>query len=213
MRCISLFIAALALAGCTASDGGEAPMPVAAAAMPAAQAPGNGPSAAAGIGDPAAADAPGHRYSPFALRLDGHSAFDVVTFKDVSDPLPDPALQIDELMAEAFTIALRGTHPGLLTEVVHEPALLDPSNHVFCDRRHLYVDFWRSPQSPASVRPDGPRWGYSLWSGCGEDDRFAWQEVDGPAAYGLAEQIDRVVDDIARRLSVADARACHQRRC
>jgi len=199
MRCIALFIAALALAGCTASDGGDPSMPVAAAVAPDVE-----------TGAPVAADAPGHRYSPFAIRLDGHGTFDVVTFKDVSHPPLDPALQTDELMAEAFTLALRGTHPGLLTEVVHEPALLDPGNHVFCDRRHLYVDVWRSPQA-API--DSPRWGYSLWSGCGEDDRFAWQEVDGPAAYGLAEQIDRVVDLIARRLSVADARACHQRRC
>ncbi len=191
-RFIGLFIGVLALAGCTRSDGERPPPP----------APLGGPTMSAA----GAPDGPTHRYSPFAIRLDGHGAFDVVTFKDVSRPLPDPALQTDELMAEAFAIALRATHPRVLTEVVHEPELLDPGNHVFCDRRHLYVDFWRSGPDPA-------RWGYSLWSGCGEDDRFAWQEVDGPAAYDLAEQIERVVDDIARRLGVADARACHQRRC
>lgn len=191
MRLLSTGLAALALFGCTPSDPPAAP-PAATAAPPAA----------------IEAAAPTHRYSPFAIRLDGHRSFEVVTFKDVSQPLPDPALQTDELVAEAFAIALRATHPAVLTEVVHEPDLLDPDNHVFCDRRHLYVDFWRTPRADAEVL-----WGYSLWSGCGEDDRFAWQELDGPAAYGLAEQVERVVDHIARRLSVADAAACHQRRC
>lgn len=148
---------------------------------------------------------PAQRYSPFAIRLDGHDAFDVVTFKDVSQTLPDPALHVDELMAEAFAIALRNSHPGLLTEVVHEPKLLDPGSHVFCDQRHLYVDFWQSG-APS-------RWGYSLWSGCGEDDRFAWQEVDAPAAAELAVQVERVVDAISRRLQLADGAGCHRRDC
>lgn len=146
-----------------------------------------------------------HRYSPFAIRLDGHHAFDVVTFKDVGHPLSDPHLHVDELMAEAFAIALRQSHSGLLTEVVHEPALLDPRSHVFCDRRHLYVDFWQAAT--------GSRWGYSLWSGCGEDDRFAWQEIDAPAAAELATQVERVVDDISRRLQIADGKRCHRREC
>lgn len=148
---------------------------------------------------------PTHRYSPFAIRLDGHDAFDVVTFKDVSQTLPDPALHVDELMAEAFAIALRNSHPGLLTEVVHEPKLLDPGSHVFCDQRHLYVDFWQSG-APS-------RWGYSLWSGCGEEDRFAWQEIDAPGAAELAVQVERVVDAISRRLQLADGAGCHRRDC
>lgn len=196
MRFIIAICCALALAACSRSTDERPQMPV--------------PSATPTMGAPGSAAAPAaptHRYSPFAIRLDGHRHFDVVTFKDVSQRLPDPALQTDELMAEAFSIALRRTHPAVMTEVVFEPDLLDPSNHVFCDRRHLYVDFWKSP--PAA----GQRWGYSLWSGCGEDDRFAWQEIAGPAAYDLAEQIERVVDHIAERLSVADGKACHQRRC
>ncbi len=199
MRFIPLFVAALALAGCSRSDGERASTTVATADAPGAS--------AHEAGAAAAADAPTHRYSPFAIRLDGHRYFDVVTFKDVSRPLPDPELQTDELMAEGFALALRRTHPAVMTDVVHEPGLLDPGNHVFCDRRHLYVDFWRSPPGAQS------RWGYSLWSGCGDDDRFAWQEIDGPAAYGLAEQVDRVVGHIADRLSLADGEACHQRRC
>lgn len=205
MRLLILSIGLLALAGCDRSDEDEGPVAAATAVASAPSAAGEATSAPATARSATpTADAPTHRYSPFAIRLDGHRTFDVVTFKDVSRPLPDPALQTDELMAEAFAIALRRSHPGLMTEVVHEPALLDPSNHVFCDQRHLYVDFWQS-----SVE----KWGYSLWSGCGEDDRFAWQELDGPAAYDLAAQIDRVVEHMSHRLRVADTAACHQRRC
>lgn len=209
MRFITFFAVALALAGCDRSDGARETASAAEVVSPGVATPGDGPMAPSVDDVEAPAAAPAHRYSPFAIRLDGHRYFDVVTFKDVSQTLPDPALMTDELMAEGFALALRRTHPAVMTDVVHEPALLDPGSHVFCDRRHLYVDFWQSPAAAA----DGPRWGYSLWSGCGEDDRFAWQEINGPAAYGLAEQVERVVDHIASRLGVADARACHQRRC
>lgn len=191
-------LAALALAapGCAPTRDAPAPAP---RATPVVSVPGT-----------VTHELPGHRYSPFAIRLDGHAAFDVVTFKDVSATLPDPALQIDELMAEAFALALRNTRPTLMTEVVHEPGLLDPGNHVFCDRRHLYVDFWQSPGAAAGL--DG-KWGYSLWSGCGEDDRFAWQEVDASAAAELGAQIEHVVRGITRSLHVADGAQCHRRDC
>jgi len=204
MRCLLFSIGVLAFAGCIRSDADEAPIGAATTTASTPAAPGSGSLAPAVLGDPTSVvDAP--RYSPFAIRLDGHQTFDVVTFKDVSQRANDPALQVDELMAEAFSLALRESHPGVLTEVVYEAGLLDPGNHVFCDRRHLYVDFWRTSASG--------KWGYSLWSGCGEDDRFAWSEVDGPAAYGLAEQIEVVVEAISRRLAVADRSACHRRQC
>lgn len=145
------------------------------------------------------------RYSPFAIRLSGHTWFDVVTFKDVSQKRSDPELQIDEQIAEAVSLALRGTHPSVMTEVIHEPRLTKAESHVFCDQRHLYVDYWQTGVPG--------RWGYSLWSGCGEDDRFAWQEVAGQAASDLGQQIDLVTQQISETLAAADAKACHQREC
>ena len=146
---------------------------------------------------------PNADYSPFVLRLSGHTTFSTISFKNVTTGVS--ASQVDfELMAESLAMALRQSHPHILVEVVYAPEFLNPTNHLFCAERHLYVDFWGLQT--------GQVWGYSLWSGCGEDDRFAWRQFDG-YFRNIALQIERITLDMGRSLKRADERACYQRAC
>lgn len=145
-------------------------------------------------------------YSPFGVRVDGHGAFRFISFKHAGAEPLDPDDPVFEALAESVALELRSGVEALTTEVVHAPELRDPHNHTFCAGSHLYVDFWRSP-GPA-------RWGYSLWSGCGDDDRFAWREVQASIAPdALLNALSRVSRDLASTLSRADAAGCYQRRC
>lgn len=146
---------------------------------------------------------PNADYSPFVLRISGHTTFSTISFKNVTTG--KSASQVDfELMAESLAMALRQSHPHILVEVVYAPEFLNPTNHLFCAERHLYVDFWGLQT--------GQVWGYSLWSGCGEDDRFAWRQFDGHFRT-IALQIERITLDMGRSLKRADERACYQRAC
>ena len=141
-------------------------------------------------------------YSPFILRIDGPPAFDAISFKNVTQDRR--ASQADfELMAESLALALKKSHPDVLVEVVHAQEFLDPKNHLFCAERHLYVDFWGLEKT---------NWGYSLWAGCGLNDRFEWRQLrlDAP---GIAQQLEQVTADVSQRLKRADQRACYQRTC
>ncbi|MGM0556422.1 MAG: hypothetical protein ACQEVA_08610 [Myxococcota bacterium] len=152
---------------------------------------------------------PEHYYSPFVVHLDAEK-FDTVSFKDVglgrAQPTPeDPLL---ETISQAFVYEV-GNHTDLnyQGEVVYDQRILDPSNHLYCGDRHLYVDVWRA---------DGPRrWGYSLWSGCGESDNFAWEEVEiavDPNAP-LTDEVSPLAESIAERLAEADSRNCFTKTC
>ena len=150
---------------------------------------------------PGAQSSPDH--SPFALRVNGHPSFDSVSFKNVSH-----GQRVDqhtfELMAQSVALALKTTHPNVLVEVVHSPTLANPDNHLFCDQRHLYVDFWGTEGSQS--------WGYSLWAGCGHNDRFEWRQLTLPKG-DLATHIDQLSRDLSHRLKHADERHCYQRAC
>ena len=85
--------------------------------------------------------------------------------------------------------------------------ILDPSNHLACGSDHLYVDVWQS---------DAPkRWGYSLWSGCGEDDNFAWKEISyEPSVAGdLSHDVKPLAQSIVASIREANARGCYQKTC
>lgn len=144
---------------------------------------------------------PSHAYSPFAVRVSGHPAFGVVTFKRVGADIPavdDPSY---EEVAESLAMSLADASTGAVaTEVVYTPALMDPDNHVFCDANHLYVDYW-------TTEADG--FGYSLWSGCGADDRFALSEVAPTVDGGIAA----LVRDITKALEAAQRTGCYRRAC
>ena len=142
-------------------------------------------------------------HSPFVLRINGHPTFSTISFKNVTSKTS--ASQTDfELMAESLALTLRRSHPHLLVEVVYAPEFLNPTNHLFCAERHLYVDFWGLKK--------GHVWGYSLWSGCGEDDRFAWRQFDDHVV-DIALQIERIAYDMGQSIKRADQRGCYRRMC
>jgi hypothetical protein len=127
---------------------------------------------------PAAEVAAEPSYSPFVVDVDSasHDAvpFHLISFKDVGMSLPDDATRqvAYESLAEALSLELADLSgdPGAPTSssVRHDHGLTHPSAHLACEGGHIYVDVWRSGEG-------GP-YGYSLWSGCGEDDRFAYNE-------------------------------------
>lgn len=141
---------------------------------------------------------PTHAYSPFAVRVAGHPAFEVITFKRVGHAVPDSSDPSHEEFAASLAANL-SAEGVLMTEVVHVPELLDPNAHVFCDADHLYVDYWAT----------SPGWGYSLWSGCGEDERFAWSEF--PVSEG--DPLDALSLEIINALATADQTGCYRREC
>lgn len=159
--------------------------------------------------------APAPNYSPFVLDLHtaapGALPFHVVSFKDVGMSLPDDAARQHayETLAEALSLEIAGltTELGapMTSSVRHDHHVTDPAAHLACEGGHLYVDVWRSGA-------DGP-YGYSLWSGCGEDDRFAYNESVGPDSGVASSAMDPLAEEIAESLEGALRRRCFQRAC
>lgn len=144
--------------------------------------------------------APSVAYSPFTVEVEGHGAFDVVTFKHVgAQSLPEPSFHF-EAVAEALAMSLE--RRDLETAVVYDAKLTHHDAHYACSIDRLYVDFW----------PVSGGWGYSLWSGCGEDDRFEWQEFSSTATDPTT-QMTELADHIGSSLSHADARHCYAKAC
>lgn len=152
-----------------------------------------------------------HRYSPFVIRVGQGSVFKKISFKDVGFKLKDgedEARAVYEIIAESLAVELAGDAKlQLAAEVAYDEAILDPNNHVACGSDHLYVDLWRS------TSPD--RWGYSLWSGCGEEDNFAWREItiEGASSDDPIESVKPLTRGITEALSAASARGCYQKTC
>ncbi|MCB9659871.1 MAG: hypothetical protein H6726_19635 [Sandaracinaceae bacterium] len=162
-------------------------------------------------------------YSPFVVDLQGTSPaalpFHLISFKDVGMSLPDDASRqlAYESLAEALSLELLELSSELgadmISSVRHDHRVTDPSAHLACEGGHLYVDVWRSGQ-------DGP-YGYSLWSGCGEDDRFAYNEqvplvpqaLPGSPSQPVAPSMDPLAQEIAESLEGALRRRCFQRAC
>lgn len=133
-------------------------------------------------------------YSPFAVRIEGGFWIGTISFKDVGLRLAeeDARALVHETLAEAVAERLSARHAARLD---FDPLVADPRWHTMCAGRHLYVDVWQASHPP--------RFGYSLWSGCGADDRLAWEEFPLPAALternalGAAVQLaERVVGHI-----------------
>ncbi len=139
-------------------------------------------------------------YSPFVLDVDADVPFAIISFKDVGMSLPstDQAF-VYESLAESLASELDGRE--IMSRVRHVPEILDPNNHVACEGEHIYVDLWKSSSSA------GDRFGYSLWSGCGEDDRFAFQDER------VLATVDALAQDIASSLSNAVETRCFTRLC
>lgn len=142
-------------------------------------------------------------YSPFVLQMSAELPFEQISFKDVGMSL-DPAHQqlVYEEVAQSLAFALASfPEPPMSSEVLYSEQAADPSSHLACGASHIYVDVWA---------PEGAeRWGYSLWSGCGEDDRFAHQEI----TRARPDDVEALTRAIAADLARAVETRCFTRRC
>lgn len=156
---------------------------------------GRAPQATPEVAAPIAAEAavhaaPGPHYSPFVVQMSHPELpFHQISFKDVGMSVaPKERAFMYETIAQSLAVAL-AEHPQqpMSSEVLFSSEAADPNSHLACGSAHIYVDLWQ---------PSAERYGYSLWSGCGEDDQFRWQEVDGsvePLAHDIAEALRRAV--------------------
>ncbi|MFK7984561.1 MAG: hypothetical protein AB8I08_00895 [Sandaracinaceae bacterium] len=156
---------------------------------------------------------PGPHYSPWVVTLESRDPahggpFDEISFKDVglSSFAPEERPETFEAIAQSLASQLGGdTALPLQSEATYSEAMSRPENHLSCAPRHVYVDLWEA-EDPA-------RWGYSLWSGCGEDDRFAWEELSRTSDPHGGEAIARLTRHIAGSLREAMQSGCFSRRC
>jgi len=160
---------------------------------------------ATGIGEVVESVEAGPHYSPFVVDMhDEELPFERISFKDVGMSLPaDEREMVYETIAEGLATQLRTTHAS---GVRHALEVTDPANHLACGGRHIYVDLWQA----------GEGWGYSLWSGCGEDDRFAHRELATLPRDELSPHLASLLpltEDIATQLESAIESGCFTRHC
>lgn len=164
--------------------------------------------------EPAVEVDPGPHYSPWVVTLQSRAEpgveqqFDEISFKDVglSSFTPAERPETFEAIAQSLATQLGGdAELPLQSHATYSEAMSRPENHRSCAPRHVYVDLWES-EDPA-------RWGYSLWSGCGEDDRFAWEELSRTGDAHGGEAITRLTRHIAGSLRTAIQTGCFTRRC
>lgn len=151
-----------------------------------------------------------YHYSPFVVHVpQSQMVFDRITFKDVG--LTRDSTGADHLLletiAESISYELQITPElGVLqSRVDYMAEYTDPTNHQACENHHLYVDLWNRASD----------WGYSLWSGCGESDNFAWEEVPASATEeeDLAERVAPMSSAIAAKLVNAHEQQCFVKKC
>lgn len=147
-------------------------------------------------------------YSPFVVHMSRPQGlpFQHISFKDVGMSLPeDERVMAYETLAESLSLELQRAIDDVSVEVRHTVEILDPAAHLACEGQHIYVDLWRA----------GEGWGYSLWSGCGEEDEFAHEEVEPVrvAIAGSAESFEPLARDIAESLVDATRTGCFTRDC
>lgn len=152
--------------------------------------------------------APGPVYSPFAVQVQGQYWADVISFKDVGLKAGDVdarALWL-EALADGLAVAMEGPAgaEALIAQKIFSSDLSKPEAHTHCEGRHIYVDLWRSHS------PD--RLGFSLWKGCGAEDKFLWEEVPsdipGPAIMSNVEAAARLGAHIAKALARCPEAQC-----
>lgn len=158
---------------------------------------------------PGLAESTAKRYSPFAIQVDGLFPFDVVTVQDVGLHLAEGLDHgLYEAISQALSITLGSSEFLEVTaNVSYVEDIADPSRHEFCDSDHLYVALWHG------THPD--KWGFSLWSGCGELDEFAWHEFESDIDSGEIpfDSIERLASEIVSAVENAARTQCFQKRC
>jgi hypothetical protein len=147
-------------------------------------------------------------YSPFVVKLNG-ADFDTVSFKDVGldRETTDPNDPLFEVIAASFAYEISKRNSlDYEAQVIYDEEILDPGNHLYCGTNHLYVDVWKSSS------PD--RWGFSMWSGCGEIDNFAWKEVpDTSPSDDPTVHVEPLTAGIVEALADAAKSNCFQKSC
>lgn len=193
----------LLVSGC---DQAPEPQQALAAAEPAIEPVVDEPSAA--DVEAAADEVAKFHYSPFYVELKGAGEFDIITFKDVGlkRSTTDPNDPLLEVIAESLSYSISESDLGYGPAYVsYAEELADPASHKACGQNHLYVDVWKSRDS---------RYGYSLWSGCGESDNFAWKELEIPAkGSNLADEVEPLTRSITESIAEAKASQCFQKHC
>ena len=150
-----------------------------------------------------------YHYSPFVVQVpESRMSFKTITFKDVGlhRDATDPSDRMLEAIAESLSHELQESAELAVTHsrVEYHGELSDPAHHMSCEANHLYVDLWNGRD----------QWGYSLWSGCGEGDNFAWRQVAIPTnVTWLVDRVMPLADDIAHSLTLAHERKCFRRHC
>ncbi|HJK90188.1 MAG TPA: hypothetical protein RMH85_35080 [Polyangiaceae bacterium LLY-WYZ-15_(1-7)] len=156
-----------------------------------------------------APESPDPVYSPFLVEMsEAALPFEVISFKDVGMSFPEQERALAyETLAEGLSHALRfgegDEHAPMSSLVRHDERITDPSNHLYCEGRHIYVDLWQEREG----------WGYSLWSGCDENDEFAHVAVEAPRHDDRLASLAPLADDIAARLREAVRTGCFTKTC
>lgn len=151
-------------------------------------------------------------HSPFYIDGQGELHFETVSFTDVGLKAREdgPADQLVlEAIAESLAQQLEVRESFEYdTDVGYDESLEDPANHMYCDREHLYVALWRG------YDPD--RWGYSLWSGCHEQQQFEWAELEDPHSRDDVDTItwvEPLTEEIVDSVEEAHEEECFSRAC
>jgi hypothetical protein len=170
------------------------------------------PEPLTGVTDDVAAEgsdeaAHGPSYSPFVVHMSQPGLpFGEISFKDVGMSLPEEERVVAyETLAESLSLELQRRMNDISVEVHHTVEILDPAAHLACEGQHIYVDLWKA----------GEGWGYSLWSGCGEEDEFAHEEVEPTAVAiaGTAESFEPLTREIVASLVDATRTGCFTKHC
>lgn len=148
-------------------------------------------------------------YSPYVLKVTSEAVpFDQISFKDVGLSVSSHESEVlYETLAESLALEIERASLASHPEVLYSEEITDPANHTACGGRHVYIDVWTT-EAP-------PQWGYSLWSGCAEEDRFQWRQLprDPLQSADPAAGLIPLARDIASSLRHATHTGCFQRQC
>jgi hypothetical protein len=139
---------------------------------------------------------------------DRKAPFEAISFKDVGMSVPKEHRQfVYESIAESLALQLSSDDRlPMSSQVRYSRKITKPEHHRHCEAKHIYVDLWHNASSE--------HWGYSLWSGCGAEDRFAWKKVSAPKGNKDAvASIEPLARDIASSLRQAVQNECFRRTC
>lgn len=151
--------------------------------------------------------APEPVYSPFVVEVRGEAPFREITFKQVGSLSADvDRARLLETIAESLALDLARSRDDWSVATQYAPEVAEPAFHRACGAAHIYVDFWE--------RGGGePGWGYSLWSGCGMEDRFAMEDVPAHPTEEVTDWVAPLTQRIARALERAHATSCFRAEC